>query len=330
MKIGVIGSGDVAKVLASGFLKHGHDVVIGTRDPAKLKDWAERNPGARVGSFSDAAQFGEVVALAVKGLAAAEALRAAGTSNLADKPLIDATNPIAEAAPQNGVLQYFSSLDESLMERLQREFPNTRFVKAFNSVGNSHMVNPQFAGGKPTMFICGNDNSAKKTVETILDQFGWETADMGKAEAARAIEPRCMLWCIPGFCVTNGRTLSSCSRSVDGRTPHVSVRRAARMRPTPSIRTSKGSNSAPTYARFIRAFGSLAVREATDRKKAAGIRIAAIGAPTPAIHFQSESTVSSTPKHDQRVDKIDAGRAHDTRTPEIPLLQAFNALQQVS
>ena len=85
------------------------------------------------------------------------------------------------------------------MERLQREFPGARFVKAFNSVGNPFMVNPQFGGGKLTMFICGNDKGAKKIVETILDQFGWETADMGKAEAARAIEPLCMLWCIPGF-----------------------------------------------------------------------------------------------------------------------------------
>ena len=199
MKIGVIGSGDVAKVLAGGFLKHGHDVVIGTRDPAKLNDWAKQNPDARVGSFRDAAQFGEVIALAVKGLAAAEALRAAGASNLAGKPVIDATNPIADAPPQNGVLQFFTSLNESLMERLQREFPEARLVKAFNSVGNSRMVNPQFPGGKPTMFICGNDNAAKKAVETILDQFGWETADMGEVEAARAIEPLCMLWCIPGF-----------------------------------------------------------------------------------------------------------------------------------
>src|SRR5881396_3335422 len=133
MKIGVIGSGDVAKVLARGFLKHGHDVVIGTRDPAKVKGWAEQNPRARVGSFSDAAQFGEVIALAVKGLGAAEALRASGASNLAGKPLIDATNPIAEAPPQNGVLQFFTSLNESLMERLQREFPEARLVKAFNS-----------------------------------------------------------------------------------------------------------------------------------------------------------------------------------------------------
>ena len=85
------------------------------------------------------------------------------------------------------------------LERLQKEFPEARLVKAFNSVGNSRMVNPNFAGGKPTMFICGNDDAAKKTVTGILDQFGWETADMGKAEAARAIEPLCLLWCIRGF-----------------------------------------------------------------------------------------------------------------------------------
>ena len=120
-------------------------------------------------------------------------------TNLAGKPVIDATNPIADAPPTNGVLKFFTNLDESLMERLQREFGNVHFVKAFNSVGNACMVNPQFKGGKPTMFICGNDEAAKKTVSGILDQFGWETVDMGKAEAARAIEPLCMLWCIPGF-----------------------------------------------------------------------------------------------------------------------------------
>jgi predicted dinucleotide-binding enzyme len=120
-------------------------------------------------------------------------------ANVAGKPVIDATNPIADLPPVNGVLKFFTSLDESLMERLQREFADARLVKAFNSVGNSLMVNPQFAGGKPTMFICGNNEAAKKIVSDILDQFGWEIADMGKVEAARAIEPLCMLWCIPGF-----------------------------------------------------------------------------------------------------------------------------------
>lgn len=199
MKIGVLGSGDVAKVLAAGFLKHGHDTMLGTRDSAKLADWAAQNPRGRVAGFGEAAAFGEVVVLAVKGTAAAAALRAAGAANLSGKPVIDATNPIADAPPTNGVLKFFTNLDESLMERLQREFPDARFVKAFNSVGNNRMVDPQFADGRPTMFICGNDEAAKKTVGAILDQFGWDTADMGKSEAARAIEPLCMLWCIPGF-----------------------------------------------------------------------------------------------------------------------------------
>jgi predicted dinucleotide-binding enzyme len=199
MKVGVIGSGDVAKVLGSGLLKHGHDVMMSTREPGKLSDWAKQNPKAKVGSFADAAKFGELVVLAVKGTAAAEALRAAGAANLAGKAVMDVTNPIADAPPTNGVLKFFTSLDESLMERLQREFGAARFVKAFNSVGNACFVNPQFKGGKPTMFMCGNDDAAKKTVSSIIDQFGWEAADMGKAEAARAIEPLCMLWCIPGF-----------------------------------------------------------------------------------------------------------------------------------
>jgi 8-hydroxy-5-deazaflavin:NADPH oxidoreductase len=199
MKVGVIGSGDVAKVLASGFLKHGHQVVIGTRDPAKLADWGKQNSSALVGSFNDAAEFGELLVLAVKGSVASNALRGAGGQNLAGKVIIDATNPIADLPPENGVLRFFTDLNDSLMEQLQREFQNGRFVKAFNSVGNAGMVNPEFKGGKPTMFICGNDDAAKKTVIQILDQFGWETADMGKAEAARAIEPLCMLWCIPGF-----------------------------------------------------------------------------------------------------------------------------------
>ncbi len=199
MKIGIIGSGVVARSLAAGFLKHGHDVMMGTRQPAKLDDWRAANPKARVGSVADAAASADVVVLAVKGTAAAEALRQAGAANLDGKVVIDTTNPIADAPPDHGVLKYFTSLDDSLMERLQRECPGARFVKAFNSVGNAFMVNPPFTGGAPTMFICGNHDAAKWVVKGILDQFGWETADMGTVEAARAIEPLCILWCIPGF-----------------------------------------------------------------------------------------------------------------------------------
>jgi hypothetical protein len=199
MKVGIFGSGDVAKALAGGFLKHGHEVMIGSRTPDKLAEWAAQNPSSATGTFGDAAAFGELLVLAVKGSASAEALRLAGAQYLEGKTVIDATNPIADAPPANGVLQFFTDHEESLMEQLQIEFPDANFVKAFNSVGNVSMVNPQFPGGKPTMFICGNHDAAKKQVTDILDQFGWETADMGSVEAARAIEPLCMLWCIPGF-----------------------------------------------------------------------------------------------------------------------------------
>ena len=136
MKIGVLGSGDVAKVLAGGFLKHGHDVMMGTREPAKLAGWMAQNPKGRVGFFAEAATFAELVVLAVKGGVAADALRASGESNLAGKIVIDATNPIADAPPVNGVLKFFTNLDESLMERLQLEFEGARFVKAVNSNGD--------------------------------------------------------------------------------------------------------------------------------------------------------------------------------------------------
>jgi predicted dinucleotide-binding enzyme len=199
VKVGVLGSGGVATTLAGGFLKHGHEVMVGSRAPEKLKDWVAANPKGKAGTFADAATFAELIVLAVKGSAAWEALRLAGESNLSGKVVIDTCNPIADAPPSAGVLKFFTNLNESLMEQLQRQFPDARLVKAFNSVGSALMVNPQFAAGKPTMFICGDDEDAKKTVTGILDQFGWETADMGSAEAARAIEPLCMLWCLPGF-----------------------------------------------------------------------------------------------------------------------------------
>jgi predicted dinucleotide-binding enzyme len=199
MRIGILGSGVVARTLAGGFLKHGHDVTVGTRDPAKLTDWRKQHPDARVGTAADAASAGELLVLAVKGTAASAALNLAGAPNLEGKVIIDTTNPIADAPPDHGALRFFTSLDDSLMERLQREYPAARFVKAFNSVGNARMVNPVLKGGPPTMFICGNDEDAKRIVKAVLDQFGWETEDMGTVEAARAIEPLCILWCIPGF-----------------------------------------------------------------------------------------------------------------------------------
>ena len=199
MKVGILGSGDVATTLGRGFLFHGHAVLLGTRNPATLAQWKAQTPKGRVGSFAEAAAFGDIVVVAIKGSAAADALRAAGAQALEGKTVIDATNPVADTPPDNGVLRFFTSLDESLMERLQREFAQARFVKAFSCVGAARMVNPVYSGTLPTMFICGNDAAAKKTVAGILVEFGWDVADMGGVEAARAIEPLCMLWCLHGF-----------------------------------------------------------------------------------------------------------------------------------
>jgi predicted dinucleotide-binding enzyme len=199
-KIAVLGSGQVGQVLADGFLKHGYEVMRASREPSKLDGWrTAAGPKAHIGTFEEAASWGDAVVLAVKGSAAAEAITLAGPSNLDGKTVMDATNPIADAPPQNGVLRFFTNLDESLMERLQKQVPGAHFVKVFSCVGSPFMVNPKFPGGPPTMFICGNDKSAKADVRAVLDAFGWDTADMGAAEAARAIEPLCILWCIPGL-----------------------------------------------------------------------------------------------------------------------------------
>ncbi|MBM4125444.1 MAG: DNA-binding protein [Nitrospira sp.] len=196
----VMGSGQVGQVLADGLLALGHDVMRASREPSKLAEWQRQaGPKARTGTFAEAAQWGDEVVLAVKGSAAQKVIELAGPDHLAGKVVMDATNPIADLPPENGVLRFFTSLDDSLMERLQRQAPAAKFVKAFSCVGNAFMVQPKLPGGPPSMFICGNDDAAKNSVRNLLTALGWETIDMGAVEAARAIEPLCMLWCIPGF-----------------------------------------------------------------------------------------------------------------------------------
>jgi len=199
-KVAILGSGAVGTVLSDGFLKHGDHVVRGSREPAKLAGWlAKAGPRASTGTFAEAAAQGELVVLAVKGEAAETVLALAGEASLAGKVVIDTTNPIEPSPPERGVLRFFTTLDDSLMERLQRRYPSARFVKAFSCVGNSLMVDPQLPGGPPTMFICGDDAAAKQVVRGVLERFGWDIEDLGGVQAARAIEPLCILWCIPGF-----------------------------------------------------------------------------------------------------------------------------------
>lgn len=199
--IGIIGSGDVGVALAKGFLKYGYPTRIGTRSEEKQQQLKEEIGGnIQTGRFTEAAEFGEILILAVTGLIATDALHIIGPKTLQGKIVIDATNPIANDTPIDGVLEFFTNYEKSLMEELQETFPMARFVKAFNHIGAHLMVNPQFKSGeRPTMFICGNDDEAKKEVVEITTLFGFETEDMGSAVAARAIEPLCMLWCIPGF-----------------------------------------------------------------------------------------------------------------------------------
>jgi predicted dinucleotide-binding enzyme len=198
MKVGILGSGTVAKALGKGFLEVGDEVMLGSRDAAKVQGWSDHER-ARHGTFAEAAAFGQVVVVAVKGTVAVDAVKLAGEGPLDGKTVIDATNPIADAPPVNGILQYFTGPNESLMERLQRAVPGARFVKAFSCVGNAFMFKPSFPGGPPTMFICGNDDAAKAEVRGILTAFGWSAEDVGKVEGARAIEPLCQLWCAPGL-----------------------------------------------------------------------------------------------------------------------------------
>ena len=197
-RIGVLGSGVVGQVLADGFLPHGHEVMRGSREPGKLAAWrAAAGAKASTGSFEEAARFGEIVVLAVRGAAAETVVEALGDA-LDRKTVIDTTNPIS-GAPVDGVLPFFTGPNDSLLERLQAKAPGAHFVKAFSCVGSARMVNPEMAGGPPTMFIAGNDADAKTEVKSVLDRFGWDTEDVGVAAAARAIEPLCILWCAPGF-----------------------------------------------------------------------------------------------------------------------------------
>lgn len=197
-RIGILGSGVVAKTLAKGFCDKGYDVVMGTRDASKLSEFAATN---RVGvaGLAEAAAQAEIVVLAVKGTAARAVLKLTGAEDLEGKIVIDTTNPIADEPPDGSVLRYFTRANESLMEQLQADVPGARFVKAWNTIGNVYMVDPSFPDGKPTMFICGNEETAKGMVAEILREFGFDPEDMGGASGARPLEALCQLWCIPGF-----------------------------------------------------------------------------------------------------------------------------------
>lgn len=193
MRIAVLGSGVVGVTLANGLMAAGHDVALGSRAGGEVEGW-----GGSVGTFGQVAGEAEVVVLSVKG-SVAEGLVRSLAVELEGTVVLDTTNPIGSAPPVNGVLSWFTGPDDSLLERLQAAAPGAHFVKAFNSVGAGRMVHPHYAEGRPSMFICGDDPDARAVVGSLAGELGWEVEDLGMATAARAIEPLCRLWCIPGF-----------------------------------------------------------------------------------------------------------------------------------
>ncbi len=200
MKIGILGTGVVGQALGTGFAHRGHEVKMGSRDPRNPKalSWvtqAGRNTSA--GTFADAAAYGEILVLATLWTATQEVIRQAGPKNFAGKVVMDVTNPLlfgGQGEPPRLALGH----TDSGGEQVQRWLPGARVVKVFNTVGAAHMIDPQFPGGPPDMFLCGNDAAAKKTVSDICQSFGWPAIDIGGIEGARLLEPMCILWVVYG------------------------------------------------------------------------------------------------------------------------------------
>jgi predicted dinucleotide-binding enzyme len=195
MRIGILGSGDVGKSLARGFLGRGDEVMIGSRSPEKLAGFAKQY-GAKAGTFEETAKFGEMLALATLGTGTEEALKLAG-DNFAGKVVIDATNPLRFAPGVPPMLSI--SGDDSLGEQVQSWLPSARVVKAFNTVGNALFVKPQLPGGPPDMFICGNDAEAKKSVTELCRDWGWGVIDIGPISGSRYLEAMCLTWVLHGI-----------------------------------------------------------------------------------------------------------------------------------
>jgi 8-hydroxy-5-deazaflavin:NADPH oxidoreductase len=206
MNIGILGSGEVGQKLGGGFIELGHHIKIGTRDPnqEKIKEWIKKSgDSASAGTFSQAASYGQLIVVATSWNGTLEAIRMCDPKDLVDKTVIDVTNPLdfsAEGLPKLAV-----GYTDSAGEIIQRLLPEANVVKAFNTVGNPHMVHPEFPNGPPTMFICGNNDNAKKTViNEFLTKLGWESIDIGGIEGSRLLEPMAMLWITHYFQTNNG------------------------------------------------------------------------------------------------------------------------------
>ena len=202
-KIAVLGTGDVGQRLANGFASKGYEVMLGSRTPDKeeVRAWLKEAPaGCAAGTLVQAAQFGDVVVLAVSGEGVENTLMLAGHANLRGKVVLDVTNPLAHGP--NGPSLMVGHTD-SMGERIQRWVPEARVVKSLNIINNAMMVDPpKLDGLTPDMLLCGDDAEAKKTVKVLLHDLGWPKdclIDLGGIEGARLLEPLAMAWIVYGF-----------------------------------------------------------------------------------------------------------------------------------
>lgn len=198
MRIGILGSGDVAKSFGRGFLKEGNEVMLGSREPEKLASWVRKSgQSSSSGTLSETAKFGEILVIAANGAKAVEAIQMAGVDEFRGKVVIDATNPLDMSGGVPPKL--IGGVGTSSGELIQKALPAAFVVKAFNSVGNAHFYNPQFAGGPPDMFICGDDAKAKEQVSRICKDFGWNSIDVGGIGFSHYLEAAAMIWIITAF-----------------------------------------------------------------------------------------------------------------------------------
>lgn len=203
MKIGILGTGDVGRALGTAFIALGHEVRMGAREEGngKALAWAKAEGSkASTGTFAAAADFGELIVMATLGTANASVIQAAGTEPFRGKVVIDTTNPLDFSAGMPPMLAV--AADDSAGEQIQRALPSSFVVKAFNTVGHAHMFKPDFPGGPPDMFICGEDESAKRTVAGLLKEFGWGVVDVGGIIFSRHLEAMCIVWV--GYAVRSG------------------------------------------------------------------------------------------------------------------------------
>ena len=209
MKIGILGTGIVGQTIATALAAQGHDVMIGTRDPkatlgrdsgnafnkTPFRDWQKANPTVKLGTFAEAARFGEALVNATSGDGALPALQAAGAEALGDKVMLDISNPLDFSRGMPPTLSVCNT--DSLGEQLQRALPRLKVVKTLNTTTALVMVNPaSVAGGAHSMFVAGNDADAKARVKTWLGEwFGWrDVIDVGDITSSRGTEMLLPIW----------------------------------------------------------------------------------------------------------------------------------------